>query len=414
MALSLAEVLRHFGPNYLRQHRLSEALARVWRAIVSCRTPALGGQRLRCDGCAATHWRWNSCRNRHCPQCQSRQRDAWRAARMAELLDVPYCHLVFTLPHEINALAAVHARWVYEALMHCAAATLSEFAANPRWLGGIGAFTLVLHTWTQDLRRHLHVHALMACGALQLGPKVRGDAGAGADTNTNTTGAARWVAPKRSRRFLFPVHALSKVFKGKFVQALEQAVAAGELPRDPAATAAMRQQRIQALRRHDWVVYAKTPLAGPAAVLDYLSRYTHRTAIGNERLVAIEGDKVLLRVRADAGKRKSCTLAIDGVQFIERFLQHVLPSGFKRIRHFGLLAPAAKSQRLALARQLLAMPPANPRAAEDAQAFMRRVAAIDIQRCPHCKTGRWLLVESLPADRSALAAIPRIACRGPP
>ena len=414
MSTTLAQVLRHFGPGYLRTQGLSTPQAKAWRAIVSCRTPALGGQLMRCDGCAAEQWRWHSCRNRHCPQCQSRDRDAWRAARMAELLDVPYCHLVFTLPHEINALAAVHARWVYDTLMQCAAATLTEFAANPRWLGGIGAFTLVLHTWTQDLRRHLHVHALMACGALQLGPKVRGDAGAGADTNTNTTGAARWVAPKRSRRFLFPVHALSKVFKGKFVQALEQAVAAGELPRDPAATAAMRQQRIQALRRHDWVVYAKTPLAGPAAVLDYLSRYTHRTAIGNERLVAIEGDKVLLRVRADAGKRKSCTLAIDGVQFIERFLQHVLPSGFKRIRHFGLLAPAAKSQRLALARQLLAMPPANPRAAEDAQAFMRHVAAIDIQRCPHCKTGRWLLVESLPADRSALAAIPRIACRGPP
>ena len=170
MAPTLAEVLRHFGANYLRLHPLSALPARVWRAIVACRTPALGGQRLRCDGCGASQWRYNSCRNRHCPQCQSRQRDAWRAARMAELLDVPYCHLVFTLPHEINALAAVHARWVYETVMHCTAATLSEFAANPRWLGGIGAFTLVLHTWTQDLRRHLHVHALMACGALQLRP----------------------------------------------------------------------------------------------------------------------------------------------------------------------------------------------------------------------------------------------------
>lgn len=417
MALSLAEVLRHFGSNYLRLHTLSAALARVWRAIASCRTPALGGQRLRCDGCAATQWRWNSCRNRHCPQCQSRQRDAWRAARMAELLDVPYCHLVFTLPHEINTLVAVHARWVYEALMRCAAATLTEFAANPRWLGGIGAFTLVLHTWTQDLRRHPHVHALMACGALQLGPKEprHTDADTDIDTNTNpnTNAAARWVAPKRAPHFLFPVHALSKVFKGKFLQALQQAVAAGELPRDPAATPAMQQQRAQALRRHDWVVYAKSPLAGPAAVLDYLSLYTHRTAIGNERLVAIKGDKVLLRVRADDTGAKR-TIAIDGVQFIQRFLQHVLPSGFKRIRHFGLLAPAAKSQRLALARQLLQMPPANPRAAEDAQAFMHRVASIDIQRCPHCKTGRWLLVESLPANRRALAAIPRIACRGPP
>ena len=127
----------------------STAQARAWRAIVACRTAALGGQRLRCDGCGAQQWRWHSCRNRHCPQCQTRQRDAWRAARLAELLDVPYCHLVFTLPHEINALAAVHARWVYDTLMQCTAATLTEFAANPRWLGGVGAFTLVLHTWTQ-------------------------------------------------------------------------------------------------------------------------------------------------------------------------------------------------------------------------------------------------------------------------
>ena len=160
MATTLAEVLRHFGPEYLREHTLSTTQARAWRAIVSCRTAALGGQRLACDGCGAQAWRWNSCRNRHCPQCQSRQRDAWRAARLSEMLNVPYCHLVFTLPHEINALAAVHSRWVYDSLMQCTAATLTEFAANPRWLGGIGAFTLVLHTWTQDLRHHLHVHAL--------------------------------------------------------------------------------------------------------------------------------------------------------------------------------------------------------------------------------------------------------------
>ena len=215
------------------------------------------GARLRCDGCGAQQWRWHSCRDRHCPQRQTRQREAWRAARLVELLDVPYGR-------------------VYGTLMQCTAATLAEFAANARWLGGIGAFTLVLHTWTQDLRRHLHVHALMACGALQL---AQADAGDGAD---------RWLQPKRSRNFLFPV---------------------------------------QALRRHDWVVYAKTPLAGPAAVLDYLSRYTHRTAIGNERLLAIGGNEVRLRVRADdtGGKR---VIAMPGEQFIGRLLQHVLPSGF--------------------------------------------------------------------------------------
>jgi hypothetical protein len=184
---TLAEVLRRFGGEYLRAHGLSTAQAKAWRAIVSCRTEALGGQLLSCDGCGAQQWRWHSCRNRHCPQCQARARDAWRQARLGELLDVPYCHLVFTLPHEINALAAVHPRWVYETLMQCAAATLNEFAANPRWLGGVGAFTLVLHTWTQDLRRHLHVHALMACGALR--PDARLDRAA----------AAHEVAPREAR-----------------------------------------------------------------------------------------------------------------------------------------------------------------------------------------------------------------------
>lgn len=396
MAVELAEVLRHFGAGWLARHGLNTTQARAWRAIVGCRTPALGGQRLCCERCGAEGWRWHSCRNRHCPRCGSRQRQAWRAARMTELLDVPYAHLVFTLPHELNALAAVHARWVCETLLQCTAATLTAFAADERWLGGIGGFTLVLHTWTQDLRRHLHVHALMACGALA------GDA----------ERAPRWVEPKRSRRFLFPVHALSRVFRGKFLAALQRAEADGTLARDPAAGGAGRAQRRRALLRRDWVVYAKSPLAGPAAVLDYLSRYTHRTAIGAERLVAIRGEQVLLRVRADdrGGKR---VVAIDGQRFVGRFLQHVLPAGFKRIRHYGWLAPAAKARRLALARRLLAMPPPNPRAAEDTRAFMQRVAAIDIDRCPYCRSGRWRCVEALPADPALLRTI-AAACRGPP
>lgn len=400
MAASLAEVLRHFGDEYLCTHSLSSAQARAWRAIVSCRTPALGGQLLRCDGCGREQWRWHSCRNRHCPQCQTQAREAWRAARLSELLDVPYCHLVFTLPHELNALAAAQPRWVYDTLMRASAETLGEFAANDRWLGGTGAFTLVLHTWTQDLRRHLHVHALMACGALQ------------ADAPN-----ARWLAPRRSPRFLFPVTALSRVFRGKFLAALEQAAQARALPRDPAAGEHERRERLRALRAHEWVVYAKTPLAGPAAVLDYLSRYTHRTAIGNERLQAIEGAQVRLRVRAKGatgkpqGKR---SIVIDGREFVARLLQHVLPVGFKRIRHYGLLAPAAKSWRLALARGLLHMPQPNPCALEDAQAFMRRVAAIEIGRCPHCALGRWQVVGECRADRAALAQVPPLLCRGPP
>lgn len=396
MAVTLAEVLRRFGPEYLRSHALSTAQAKAWRAIVSCRTPALGGQLLQCDGCGQQQWRWHSCRNRHCPQCQAQARDAWRQARLRELLDVPYCHLVFTLPHGLNALAAAHPRWVYETLMQCVAATLSEFAANPRWLGGIGAFTLVLHTWTQDLRRHLHVHALMACGALHPGAR----------------GPDEWVTPRRGCNFLFPVHALSRVFRGKFLWALQCARDTGALARDPAVSSQDVRKRERALRADDWVVYAKTPLAGAAAVLDYLSRYTHRTAIGNERLLGIEDGCVSLRVRNECAGRR--TMAIEGCEFVARLLQHVLPSGFKRIRHYGLLAPAVKQARLTSARNLLRMPQPNALAVEDAAAFMRRVTAMEIARCPRCANGRWQVMCELAADRTLLAQVPPLACRSPP
>ena len=260
---------------------------------------------------------------------------------------------------------------------------------------------------------------MMACGALRPGNHRSGDG----------DGQHTWVKPVRGERFLFPVQALSTVFRGKFLAALASDTA--RLPDDPADTAQRKAERAAALARHAWVVYAKTPLAGPAVVLDYLSRYTHRTAIGNERLVAIDGDQVRLRVRADEQGAKRC-IALPGDQFITRLLQHVLPAGFKRIRHYGLLAPAAKSERLALARQLLAMPQANALAREDAQSFMRRVAAIDIGCCSHCKLGRWVVIacvlaqrrpgtdnarSTTPSPTETATAAPealRAACRRPP
>ena len=392
MRATLAKVLEAFGQAYLREHALSTPQARAWRAIVSCRTPALGGHLQQCDSCGKQQWLFHSCRNRHCPQCQSGARDAWRQAQLADLLPVPYCHLVFTLPHALNGLAQFHPRWVYRTLIQCAAATLTEFAANPRWLGATPAFTLVLHTWTQDLRRHVHVHALMACGGLD--------------------SQGKWCAPKRSPTFLFPVHALSKVLRAKFLEALRNASLSGDLKSDPAKTDAARQARLLELKRHDWVVYAKTPLAGPEVVLDYLSRYTHRVAVSNERLAGIDDRGVRLRVRrGDSGGKR--TVVIDGPTFIGRFLQHVLPPGFKRIRHYGLLSPALKTRRLAIARAALEMPAANAKAREDAAAFLKRVAGIDIATCPHCQRGRWLTIEVLRPVSSA-SRIAGANCRGPP
>ena len=276
--------------------------------------------------------------------------------------------------------------------MQCAAATLTEFAANPRWLGATPAFTLVLHTWTQDLRQHIHVHALMACGGLD--------------------GQGQWCTPKRSPTFLFPVHALSRVLRAKVLDALLQAGQAGKLLHDPATTDGARQARLVQLKRHDWVVYAKTPLAGPEVVLDYLSRYTHRVAISNERIVGIDDSGVRLRVRANShgGKR---TVVIDGQTFIARFLQHVLPPGFKRIRHYGLLSPALKAKKLAAARAALAMPAANEQAREDAAAFLKRVAGIDASCCPHCRLGRWRTTEVL-TPNNRIPVDGHTHCRGPP
>jgi len=291
---------------------------------------------------------------------------------------LPYAHMVFTLPHGLNTLYQSHPRWVMDTLFACSAQTLGEFAANPKWLGGQGAFTLVLHTWTQDLRRHLHVHALVACGAL-------GSAG-------------QWVAPQRKPDFLFPVHALSKVFRGKFMAALQAAHEAGAIAKDPQGANAEWAKRHKALYGHDWVVYAKTPIGGPAQVLEYLARYTHRTAIGNERITSVNSEQVAFRVRADdqGGKRM---VQLGGVEFVRRLLLHVLPTGVKRIRHYGLLAPS-KTQTLAQARQALRMPMANAHALESAKEFMQRVAKVDAVQCPCCAPGRLRLVETLKGSRT--------------
>ena len=383
--LGLAEVLRRHGPAYLAAHPLSAAKAKVWRAILACRTVVLGGHVETCNACGTTRHVYHSCRNRHCPLCQTRAKEAWLAARRREVLPVPYFHLVFTLPHALHGLVAGHPRLIYEMLFAAASNTLTEFAASSRHLGGQSAFSLVLHTWKQDLGRHVHVHALVAGGAL--------------------TPAGQWVHPRRG--FLFPVKALSPVFRGKFVAALTAQKTAGHLP--SVAEAAQWARLKAALYAHDWVVYAKQPLGGPAQVLEYLSRYTHRVAISNERIVGIDEAEVAFRVRADATKGKKRTARLKAGEFIDRFLMHVLPKGFKRIRHYGLLAPAHKAARLAAARAALDAPAPDPVVVESVQAFMRRIERHQYLRCPHCRQGHFVPTAPIAPVRLRLPHL-----RGPP
>jgi Putative transposase/Transposase zinc-binding domain len=402
MAATLADALRQHGAAYLQSHALSTPQAKAWRGIAACRTAALGGQQLACDACGHSHWQYHSCRNRHCPTCGARAKDAWLQGRLAQVLPVPYTHLVFTLPHGLNGLYGAHPRWVIDTLFACTAQTLSEFAANPAWMGcagGTPAFSLVLHTWTQDLRRHLHLHAVMACGAL------------GRD--------GQWHRPARKPDFLFAVQALSRVFRGKFMAALSAARRQGRLERDPEGQSAAWSQRQRQLYKHNWVVYAKTPLAGPAQVLEYLSRYTHRSAISNERIRCVSKRGVAFSVRADDHGGKQL-VRLDCAEFVRRFMLHILPTGLKRIRHFGVLASSCKGVKLAAARAALQIPAANPQAMASAAEFMARVAQIDVNLCPSCKDGVLRVVARLaglarlpsPDDMDINRALAQ--CRGPP
>ena len=377
--LELADIVRAHGAAFRARHRLRSVQHRALTAIERCRTAALGGELRACDACGERRYVYHSCRNRHCPKCQSLAKEHWLADRRAELLPVPYYHLVFTLPHELNALAQGNPSALYAMLFAAASQTLAEFGENPRWLGGDVAATLVLHTWGQTLTQHLHVHALVSAGAL------------------SNEGAWIWAR----RGFLFPVKALSQVFRGKFLAALGEAFARGYFALS-GSTAQLGEPRAQhallaELRAMPWVVYAKRPFAGPEAVLDYLGRYTHRTAISNERLVSFDASSVRFRYKDYAHGEHRRTMALDAHEFLRRFALHVLPRGFMRIRHYGLLANRNKRALLARARAALQAPaPVNTAAPpESVPAFWQRIAGIDITRCPHCHRGTLRLLAVL-------------------
>ena len=378
--VELASIVRAHGAALRAGQGLSGAQLKALRAIEGCRTAQLGGHIARCNHCGVQQYHYHSCRNRHCPKCQTLAKERWLQSRRAELLPVPYFHLVFTLPHEINALARGNPRLLYGLLFAAASETLIEFGENPRWLGGRITATLVLHTWGQTLTHHPHVHALVAGGAL--------DADGG------------WIVPRRG--FLFPVQALSKVFRGKFLDALSQWLEQGRLKLAGSTTALAqahaRRALIASLRAKPWVVYAKQTLAGPEHVLDYLGRYTHKAAISNERLLAMDEQgnvRFGYRDRARGNQRK--TMQLPAAEFLARFLTHVLPRGFMRIRHYGLAANRSKRLLLAAARSALGVSAPLPVEPESVQAFWLRVAALDITLCPACQIGHLCVVGAIRA-----------------
>jgi hypothetical protein len=380
--LEVADIVRAHGDAYRRTHRLAGVQDRALRAIATCRTAALGGHTETCDHCGATRTSYNSCRNRHCPKCQRATEATWLAARQAELLPIPYFHVVFTLPHALNPLLQGNPRVLYAALFRAAADTLLTFGRDPRHLGGTVGVTAILHTWGQNLSQHVHLHCVVTGGAL-------------------ASEGTRWIAAKDG--FLFPVRALSTVFRAKYLDALQQAGTASRLTfaggtTDLAAPAAFARF-VAALRAVPWVVYAKRPFGGPAQVLQYLSRYTHRVAISNARLVDLHDGVVRFRWKdyADHDRRKVMALSVD--EFLRRFLVHVVPRGFVRIRYFGLLANGRRRAQLDRCRVALAAP--TPPAPSAESPTPHPSPAVVLRPCAHCGIGvlRVTMVPASPAPR---------------
>ena len=366
----LADVFRQYGESYQRTHRVSTSQQKVMRAVSICRTQELGGHLDRCDACGFERPAYNSCRNRHCPKCQSLVKAQWLEKQTSELLPVGYFHLVFTLPHEFNRLILAHKKKMLTVLFKAVSETLLEFGRT-RLQGTLGLIA-VLHTWDQTLKDHFHLHCLVPAGALSVDQ-------------------SRWISARKN--FLFPVTALSRVFRGKFLGLLQQACDKGNLP--PA------NNEIKSSRRKNWVVYAKKPFGSPQTVLDYLGRYTHRVALSNNRILEVQNSQVTLsyRDRKDGDRKKTMTL--EAQEFIRRFLLHVLPDGFMRIRHFGFLANRSKKQALPQCRRLLKLDPALPPIPkQSAKDLLLKIMGIDLSRCPCCHEGTMIVVGDLPASSS--------------
>ncbi len=369
----VADVIRRAGSRFIERYResLTWAQVKVLTAIARCRTAALGGHRDQCVRCGYQAISYNSCRNRHCPKCQTNAREKWLRARERELLPVGYYHLVFSVPHALVPLIWQNKKALFTLLFEASAATLLEVAADPKHLGAEIGFLSILHTWGQTLQPHPHVHCVVPGGGL-------------------SPDHARWISSPA--HFFLPVKVLSRVFRGKFVAGLRRAFRREKLTFHRACLPLSNEKAFAAflrtLFREDWVVYAKPPFGGPEHVLQYLARYTHRVAISNHRIVAVNESHVTFRWKDYAHHSKRRTMTLRDEEFLRRFLQHVLPKGFPRIRYFGWLANRRRGELLPLCRVLLVQVPPATSAAPASETV--------VQQCPRCN-GPMLVVERLTA-----------------
>lgn len=375
--VELADIFRAYGESYRRDHPLPVSHLKVIEAVERCRTAALGGHLERCDSCGFERPAYNSCRNRHCPKCQSLAKLKWLEKQKSEILPVGYFHLVFTLPHELNSLILTNKKILLGHLFKAVGETLVEFGHTR--LGGQIGFITVLHTWDQTLRDHFHLHCLVPAGALSFDQK-------------------RWRPARKN--FLFPVKALSIVLRGKFLDLLKKAcqrnkllfVAQSACLADPVAFKLL----IKVLRKKPWVVYAKKPFGSPDHVLDYLGRYTYRVALSNDRILSAHHGNVTFSYRDRKNQDRKKTMTLAAHEFIRRFLLHVIPKGFVRVRHFGLLANRSKSL-LSKCRQLLNLSPTVHKLPQrSVQELMLQLTGIDISRCPVCQHGTLVFIANLP------------------
>lgn len=393
VGLEVADIFRQVGPSYREDHAtaLSQGQRRVMSAIEQCRTAALGGHVEQCDSCGHQRIAFNSCRNRHCPKCQSLVRAQWLEDRQTELLPVEYFHVVFTVPQEIAAIAYQNKAVVYDILFRATAETLRTIAGDPKHLCAEIGFIAILHTWGQNLMHHPHLHCVVPGGGI-------------------APNGERWVACRPG--FFLPVRVLSRLFRRLFITQLQLAFDHGELQFFNSLEALRNRvafaKHLAPATRAEWVVYAKPPFGGPKQVLEYLGRYTHRVAISNNRLREFSDGAVTFAWKDYRHESRNKTMTLDAQEFIRRFLLHVLPSGFQRIRHYGLLANRYREVRLNQCRNLLAAPApvvVDELEIEDYRDRYQRLTGVSLRDCPHCGRGQMVRIETF---------LPGTLPRGPP